>query len=59
MSEANLVIAIFGGTPLLGSEVLVEVTGSSYDPAFYIVFFSAVAFSATSATGFRAGRDQR
>lgn len=43
----NLAISIFGGTTPLVSQVLVEVTGNSYAPAFYIMFFSAVAFMAT------------
>lgn len=43
---ASLAISIFGGTTPLGSEVLVEVNGGSYSPAFNIMFFSAVAFRA-------------
>ncbi|MFJ4028855.1 MFS transporter [Paenarthrobacter sp. NPDC089989] len=39
----NLSISIFGGTTPLVSQILVEVTGNSYAPAFYIMFFSAVA----------------
>lgn len=42
----NLSISIFGGTTPLVSQILVEVTGNSYAPAFYIMFFSAVALIA-------------
>ncbi|WP_461175136.1 MFS transporter (plasmid) [Arthrobacter sp. Z1-9] len=42
----NLAISIFGGTTPLVSQVLVEVTGNSYAPAFYIMFFSVVALFA-------------
>lgn len=43
----NLAISVFGGTTPLVSQVLVEMTGNSYAPAFYIMFFSAIAFVAT------------
>ena len=42
----NLAISIFGGTTPLVSQILVQVTGNSYAPAFYIMFFSAVALVA-------------
>ena len=42
----NLSISIFGGTTPLVSQILVEVTGNSYAPAFYVMFFSAVALIA-------------
>ena len=42
----NLSISIFGGTTPLVSQILVEVTGNSYAPAFYVMFFSAVALVA-------------
>ncbi|MFF1831975.1 MFS transporter [Paenarthrobacter sp. NPDC058040] len=42
----NLSISIFGGTTPLVSQILVEVTGNAYAPAFYIMFFSAVALVA-------------
>jgi len=42
----NLSISIFGGTTPLVSQILVEVTGNSYAPAYYIMFFSAVALVA-------------
>lgn len=42
----NLSISIFGGTTPLVSQVLVEVTGNSYAPAFYVMFFSVVALLA-------------
>jgi MHS family proline/betaine transporter-like MFS transporter len=42
----NLSISIFGGTTPLVSQILVEVTGNSYAPAFYIMFFSVVALFA-------------
>ena len=42
----NLSISIFGGTTPLVSQILVEVTGNAYAPAFYVMFFSAVALVA-------------
>ncbi|WP_461186692.1 MFS transporter [Arthrobacter sp. Z4-13] len=42
----NLSISIFGGTTPLVSQILVEVTGNPYAPAFYIMFFSVVALFA-------------
>ncbi|MFE4835396.1 MFS transporter [Arthrobacter sp. NPDC056691] len=42
----NLAISLFGGTTPLVSQILVEVTGNSYAPAFYVMFFSAVALLA-------------
>jgi MHS family proline/betaine transporter-like MFS transporter len=42
----NISISIFGGTTPLVSQVLVEVTGNSYAPAFYVMFFSVVALLA-------------
>jgi MHS family proline/betaine transporter-like MFS transporter len=44
----NMAISIFGGTTPLVSQILVEVTGNSYAPAFYIMFFSAVALVAVT-----------
>ncbi|WP_311214709.1 MULTISPECIES: MFS transporter [unclassified Arthrobacter] len=44
----NLAISIFGGTTPLVSQILVQVTGNSYAPAFYVMFFSAVALVALS-----------
>jgi MHS family proline/betaine transporter-like MFS transporter len=44
----NVSISIFGGTTPLVSQVLVEVTGNSYAPAFYIMFFSVVALVAVT-----------
>ncbi|MFC9332370.1 MULTISPECIES: MFS transporter [Arthrobacter] len=42
----NLSISIFGGTTPLVSQILVQVTGNTYAPAFYVMFFSAVALVA-------------
>lgn len=42
----NLSISIFGGTTPLVSQILVETTGNSYAPAFYVMFFSVVALLA-------------
>jgi MHS family proline/betaine transporter-like MFS transporter len=42
----NLAISIFGGTTPLVSQLLVEITGNSYAPAYYIMFFSVVALVA-------------
>ena len=42
----NVAISLFGGTTPLVSQILVEVTGNSYAPAFYVMFFSAVALLA-------------
>lgn len=42
----NLSISIFGGTTPLVSQILVETTGNLYAPAFYVMFFSAVALVA-------------
>lgn len=42
----NLSISIFGGTTPLVSQILVEVTGNAYAPAYYVMFFSAVALVA-------------
>lgn len=44
----NLAISIFGGTTPLVSQILVEITGNSFAPAFYVMFFSAVALAALS-----------
>ena len=41
----NVAISLFGGTTPLVSQLLVQVTGNSYAPAFYVMFFSAVALS--------------
>ncbi|GAA1791159.1 MFS transporter [Pseudarthrobacter sulfonivorans] len=42
----NVAISLFGGTTPLVSQLLVQVTGNSYAPAFYVMFFSAVALFA-------------
>jgi MHS family proline/betaine transporter-like MFS transporter len=42
----NLAISIFGGTTPLVSQLLLEFTGNPYAPAYYIMFFSAVALVA-------------
>ncbi|MFE4542081.1 MFS transporter [Arthrobacter sp. NPDC056727] len=42
----NVAISLFGGTTPLVSQILVEVSGNSYAPAFYVMFFSAVALLA-------------
>lgn len=39
----NLAVSVFGGTTPLVSQLLIQVTGNSYMPAFYILFFSVVA----------------
>ncbi|WP_375294436.1 MFS transporter [Microbacterium sp.] len=39
----NLSVSLFGGTTPLFSEWLIQLTGNSYMPAFYIMFFGAVA----------------
>ncbi|MCU1566371.1 MAG: transporter [Pseudarthrobacter sp.] len=52
----NLAISLFGGTTPLVSQVLVQVTGNSYAPAFYVMFFSAVALVALTKMRESAGR---
>jgi MHS family proline/betaine transporter-like MFS transporter len=42
----NVAISLFGGTTPLVSQILVEATGNSYAPAFYVMFFSVVALFA-------------
>ncbi|MFB7893594.1 MFS transporter [Microbacterium sp. NPDC056044] len=42
----NMSAALFGGTTPLFSQALVELTGNIYMPAFYIMFFAAVAIVA-------------
>lgn len=42
----NVATSLFGGTVPLVSQLLVDVTGNSYMPAFYVMFFSAVAIVA-------------
>jgi MHS family proline/betaine transporter-like MFS transporter len=42
----NMAISIFGGTTPLVGQILVEVTGNAYAPAFCVMFFSAVALVA-------------
>ncbi len=39
----NLAVSLFGGTTPLFSQALIEWTGNTYMPAFYIMFFSALA----------------
>ncbi|SMX70306.1 MULTISPECIES: MFS transporter [Brevibacterium] len=42
----NLGVSLFGGTTPLFSQALIDLTGNSYMPAFYIMFFSIIAFVA-------------
>lgn len=42
----NLGVSLFGGTTPLFSQALIDLTGNSYMPAFYIIFFSVIAFVA-------------
>lgn len=42
----NIAASLFGGTVPLVSQLLVELTGNSYAPAFYVMLFSAVAIVA-------------
>ncbi|WP_375294997.1 MFS transporter [Brevibacterium sp.] len=42
----NLGVSLFGGTTPLVSQALIDLTGNSYMPAFYIMFFSIIAFVA-------------
>ena len=42
----NLAVSLFGGTTPLFSQALIELTGNVYMPAFYIMFFSVLAFVA-------------
>ena len=42
----NLGVSMFGGTTPLISQALIDLTGNSYMPAFYIMFFSLIAFVA-------------
>src|SRR5699024_10691471 len=42
----NLGVSLFGGTTPLFAQALIDVTGNSYMPAFYIMFFSVIAFIA-------------
>ncbi len=42
----NVAASLFGGTVPLVSQLLVQLTGNSYAPAFYVMFFSAVALVA-------------
>ncbi len=39
----NLAVSLFGGTTPLFSQALIEWTGNTYMPAFYIMFFSLLA----------------
>ncbi|GAB3305839.1 MFS transporter [Pseudoclavibacter terrae] len=39
----NMSAALFGGTTPLFSQALVQATGNTYMPAFYIMFFAAIA----------------
>ncbi len=38
----NLAVSLFGGTTPLFSQGLIELTGNTYMPAFYIMFFAAL-----------------
>lgn len=42
----NLGVSLFGGTTPLVSQALIDATGNSYMPAFYIMFFSVIALVA-------------
>lgn len=44
----NVAVSLFGGTTPLFSQALVELTGNVYMPAFYIMFFAAVAIVAVA-----------
>ncbi|MHA6804736.1 MFS transporter [Salinifilum ghardaiensis] len=39
----NIAVSLFGGTVPAVSQLLVQVTGNSYAPAFYVMFFSLIA----------------
>jgi MHS family proline/betaine transporter-like MFS transporter len=39
----NLAVSLFGGTAPLFSEGLIQFTGNTFMPAFYVMFFSAIA----------------
>ncbi|MFJ4027373.1 MFS transporter [Paenarthrobacter sp. NPDC089989] len=52
----NVAISLFGGTTPLISQILVEFTGNSFAPAFYVMFFSAVALFALTRMRETAGR---
>ncbi|MGO1971781.1 MAG: MFS transporter, partial [Propionibacteriaceae bacterium] len=39
----NLAVSLFGGTTPLFSQLLITATGNTYMPAFYIMFFAALA----------------
>jgi len=43
----NLATSLFGGTVPLVAQLLINLTGNSFAPAFYVMFFSAVALVAT------------
>lgn len=38
----NLAVSLFGGTTPLFSQALIDLTGNTYMPAFYIMFFAAL-----------------
>ncbi|WP_300267749.1 MFS transporter [Microbacterium sp.] len=38
----NIAVSLFGGTTPLFSQALIELTGNTYMPAFYIMFFAAM-----------------
>lgn len=38
----NIAVSLFGGTTPLFSQALIELTGNTYMPAFYIMFFAAL-----------------
>lgn len=42
----NLSISLFGGTTPLVSQILVQITGNAFAPAFYVMFFSVIALLA-------------
>ena len=52
----NVAISLFGGSTPLISQLLVQVTGNPYAPAFYVMFFSALALLALTKMRETAGR---
>lgn len=52
----NVAASLFGGSVPLISQLLVELTGNSYAPAFYVMFFSAIAIVAALCMREPAGR---
>ena len=52
----NFAVSIIGGTVPLVSQFLVDITGNSYVPAFYVMLFSVLAVVATLFLRESAGR---